>query len=190
MGKKSKTTNTSHHPYGKDNKINENTMKAIRDTIKLYDDNKYLDKPQNKIIYPDYIFEMEETKYLRNYCNCETDLIESNSTELNSFDYQNITWNSLKNMFRNEYNFNDRNFNECLWLYIQGCPNTITTKMLFKYDVCNCILDTTKKNFGKYNTVMVTNALIDKGYTKNLANKITECTHYNNFEDNLIKVLE
>ena len=186
MGKKSKPAKTSHHPYGEeDDEINEHTMNNIKDTIKYYEDNKILDRPNNKIVYPDYIFEMKETNELRKLYNGFYISVDHDSQ-----DYPDISWSSLKKIMGNEHQLFDDHFINCLWLYVKGCPRNITTNILFKYDVCVTILDATRKNFGKYNTAKVTDALINKGYTKRLANEITDCTHYEDFIRSLSYIIE
>jgi len=86
-------------------------------------------------------------------------------------------WHWLKQLMENKHGLNQEYFYECLWLHISGGPCTITTNVQFRYNVCKIILESFESNGNKYIKEQVSKALIEKGYSEILVNRITRAAY-------------
>lgn len=145
---------------------------------KNYDNCKPLDIPQ--LEYPDHIFEMEETIKVKKMYEELTKISLSSSFPPDAkFKLEEFRayWYWLKELIESKFNLSDKNFHECLWLHISGCPHTITTNIQFKYNVCKVILQSVESNGGNYDTDLVRKALEEAGYSESLIDRICKCAH-------------
>lgn len=154
---------------------------------KDYDNWKPLDRPQYVGVY-DHVFEMEETIKVKKMYEELTKISLSSSFPPDAkfkLEECRAYWYLLKELMESKHNLSDKNFYECLWLHISGCPRTITTNIQFKYNVCKVILQSVESNGGNYDTDLVRKALEEVGYSESLINRICKCAHdsaYRQFE--------